>query len=96
MKEKRKNVLSMLGLLIMMVAIWGSGIFIGRMTVPEKTMTENYSLNLDTETGWNLANDFAGQIVDWNTDGEELAIMTADGYELYAYKTEDIYNQIQR
>lgn len=96
MKEKRKNVLSMLGLLIMMVAIWGSGIFIGRMTVPKKTMTENYSLNLDTETGWNLANDFTGKIVDWNTDGEELSIMTADGYELYAYKTEDIYNQIQK
>lgn len=91
MKERRKNLLYMLGLLLMMAVIWTSGIFIGRMTAPEKTTTENYSLNLDTETGQQLANDFAGQIVDWNTDGEELAIMTADGYELYAYKTEDIY-----
>lgn len=91
MKERRKNLLYMLGLLLMMAVIWTSGIFIGRMTAPEKTTTENYRLNLDTETGWNLANDFVGQIVDWNTDGEELAIMTADGYELYAYKTEDIY-----
>lgn len=91
MKERRKNLLYMLGLLLMMAVIWTSGIFIGRMTAPEKTTTGNYRLNLDTETGWNLANDFVGQIVDWNTDGEELAIMTADGYELYAYKTEDIY-----
>lgn len=96
MKERRKNLLYMLGLLLMMAVIWTSGIFIGRMTAPEKTTTGNYRLNLDTETGWNLANDFAGQIVDWNTDGEELAVMTADGYELYAYKTEDVYNQIQR
>ena len=30
-------------------------------------------------------------IVDWNTDGEELAIMTENGYEWYAYKSADIY-----
>lgn len=86
MKERRKNFLYTIGLLLALSAIWGSAFFIGRMTA-----TENSSLNLNTETGQQLANDFAGQIVDWNTDGEELAIMTADGYELYAYKTEDIY-----
>ena len=47
MKERRKNLLYMLGLLLMMAVIWTSGIFIGRMTTPEKTTTENYSLNLD-------------------------------------------------
>ena len=30
-------------------------------------------------------------IVDWNTDGEELAIMTENDYEYYAYKSADIY-----
>lgn len=30
-------------------------------------------------------------IVDWNTDGEELAIMTENGYEWYAYQSEDVY-----
>lgn len=30
-------------------------------------------------------------IIDWNTDGEELAIMTENGYEWYAYRSEDIY-----
>ena len=30
-------------------------------------------------------------IVDWNTDGEELSIMTENGYEWYAYHSEDVY-----
>lgn len=91
MNEKKKNIIHTIYLLLALSVIWTSAFFVGRMTAPEKTATENSSLNLDTETGQQLANDFAGQIVDWNTDGEELAIMTADGYELYAYKTEDIY-----
>ena len=91
MKEKWKNTLYVVGLLVALTIIWASAFFVGRMAVPEKTTTENYRLNLNTETGWNLANDFVEQIVDWNTDGEELAIMTEDDYELYAYKTEDIY-----
>lgn len=30
-------------------------------------------------------------IIDWNTDGEELAFMTEIGYEWYSYKSEDVY-----
>ena len=30
-------------------------------------------------------------IIDWNTDGEELAIMTENGYEWYSYQSEDVY-----
>lgn len=30
-------------------------------------------------------------IIDWNTDGTELAVMTESGYEWYAYKSADIY-----
>lgn len=30
-------------------------------------------------------------IVDWNTDGEELAIMTENDYEWYAYRSADVY-----
>ena len=30
-------------------------------------------------------------IIDWNTDGEELAIMTENGYEWYAYQLADVY-----
>lgn len=30
-------------------------------------------------------------IIDWNTDGTELAVMTENDYEYYAYKSADIY-----
>ena len=30
-------------------------------------------------------------IVDWNTDGQELAVMTENGYEWYSYKSENVY-----
>ena len=30
-------------------------------------------------------------IVDWNTDGSELAVITENDYEYYAYKSADIY-----
>ena len=30
-------------------------------------------------------------IIDWNTDGQELAVMTENDYEYYAYKSENIY-----
>ena len=30
-------------------------------------------------------------IIDWNTDGEELAVMTENGYEWYAYQSENVY-----
>ena len=30
-------------------------------------------------------------IIDWNTDGKELAVMTENGYEWYAQQTEEVY-----
>lgn len=33
-------------------------------------------------------------IVDWNTDGEELAFMTNAGYEWYAYQSENVYQNL--
>lgn len=32
-----------------------------------------------------------GNIVDWNTDGKELSVITRDGYEWYAYQSEKVY-----
>lgn len=34
---------------------------------------------------------YPGNIVDWNTDGQELAIMTENDYEWYGYKSENVY-----
>lgn len=31
-------------------------------------------------------------VIDWNTDGSELAMFLSDGTELYAYKSESIYS----
>lgn len=33
----------------------------------------------------------ADVVVDWNTDGSELAMFLSDGTEIYAYKSETIY-----
>lgn len=30
-------------------------------------------------------------IIDWNTDGEELAVITENDYEYYAYHSENVY-----
>lgn len=76
--------------------------FIGRATVHYENVTEpkttqaaqtetKTTLDLNDPKDFSLACDFMGQIVDWNTDGEELSLMTSDGYELYAYKSQNIY-----
>lgn len=36
------------------------------------------------------------EIVDWNTDGKELSISTADGYEYYAYKKKTCYEKVNK
>lgn len=48
--------------------------------IPEETLEENGLID-------------TANIVDWNTNGEELAVMTKMGYEWYAYKTDDLYQQ---
>lgn len=34
-------------------------------------------------------------IVDWNTNGEEISILTKDDYEYYAYKQSNEYNNLR-
>ena len=36
------------------------------------------------------------EIVDWNTDGKELSISTADGYEYYAYRKKTCYEKVNK
>lgn len=50
--------------------------------------TQYHTTNWDTEYMYSNL-----EIVDWNTDGEELAFALSDGTELYAYKTENVYNK---
>ena len=77
--------------------------FIGRTTVHYENITEpkqtaqaiqtetKTTLDLNDPKDFELACDFMGKIVDFNTNGEELSLMTSDGYELYAYKSQNIY-----
>lgn len=53
--------------------------------------SETQKLDYSQEQDYSYADSFISDIVDWNTDGEELALMTSDGYEFYAYKSANEY-----
>lgn len=53
--------------------------------------SETQKLDYSQEQDYSYADSFISDIVDWNTDGEELALMTSDGYEFYAYKSKNEY-----
>nr|DAW65908.1 MAG TPA: hypothetical protein [Bacteriophage sp.] len=55
------------------------------------TETNNRKLDYSAEQDYSYADSFIADVVDWNTDGEELALMTSDGYEFYAYKSANEY-----
>lgn len=56
------------------------------------TETHNGKLDYSAEQDYSYADSFVGDVVDWNTDGTELALMTSDGYEFYAYKSKNEYD----
>lgn len=56
------------------------------------TETRNGKLDYSAEQDYSYADAFVADIVDWNTNGEELSIMTSDGYEFYAYKSQNVYD----
>lgn len=53
--------------------------------------THNGKLDYSAEQDYSYADSFVGDVVDWNTNGEELSLMTSDGYEFYAYKSANEY-----
>ena len=72
--------------------------YIGRNTAPHTTTakakvihTMPEKVDLSNPKQFNYIDAFLGSIVDWNTDGTEMAVMTSDGYELYLNKQETIY-----
>ena len=83
--------------MITSVALFGS-FEIGRQTQMNTTgekvvKTMPNGVDLADDTQYSYIDKFIGSITDWNTDGKELAIMTSDGYELYAYKQDDVYRE---
>ena len=70
--------------------------YIGRNTAPHTTTTKTIhtmpeKIDLSNKDQFDYIDTFLGSIVDWNTDGKEMAVMTSDGYELYLNKQETIY-----
>lgn len=68
--------------------------YIGRNTAEPTTKvihTMPEKVDLSDDAQFNYIDTFLGSVVDWNTDGKEMAIMTSDGYELYLNKQETIY-----
>lgn len=54
--------------------------------------SETQKLDYSQEQDYSYTDAFVADIVDWNTNGEELALTTSDGYEFYAYKSADEYS----
>lgn len=68
--------------------------FIGRNTAEQTTKvihTMPGKVDLSNSKQFDYIDNFLGSVVDWNTDGKEMAIMTSDGYELYLNKQASIY-----
>lgn len=65
---------------IIIVATATTSFLVGKSTAPKK-MTVDQQI------------DFVSTITDWNTDGNELSIFTADSCEFYAYKSTDEYTE---
>lgn len=68
--------------------------YIGRNTAEPTTKvihTMPEKVDLSNKEQFDYIDTFLGSVVDWNTDGKEMAIMTSDGYELYINKQETIY-----
>jgi hypothetical protein len=58
----------------------------------QNSASETQKLDYSQEQDYSYADAFVCDIVDWNTNGEELSLMTSDGYEFYSYKSADEYD----
>lgn len=64
---------------------------VSRQNSATEITSETQKLDYSQEQDYSYADAFVCDIVDWNTNGEELALMTSDGYEFYAYKSANEY-----
>lgn len=65
---------------------------VSRQNSATEITSETQKLDYSQESDYSYADAFVADIVDWNTNGEELSIMTSDGYEFYAYKSQNVYD----
>ena len=55
------------------------------------TFSDDTGVFVDTESLGKAGLINTANIVDWNTDGQELAVITENDYEYYAYRSADVY-----
>lgn len=65
---------------------------VSRQNSATEITSETQKLDYSQEQDYSYADAFVCDIVDWNTNGEELSLMTSDGYEFYSYKSADEYS----
>lgn len=84
----------------------GASFYIGRVTAePKEVIVKDLKIVTVTEPAKeelkenieedNYNNIDVGDIIDWNTNGEEISLITKDGYEYYAYKSGSIYGDLR-
>ena len=64
---------------------------VSRQNSATEITSETRKLDYSQEQDYSYADSFVVDIVDWNTNGTELSLMTSDGYEFYAYKSANEY-----
>lgn len=90
----KKKVVCLMVTAIALVGSFESGRQTQMNTTGEKVVeTMPNGVDLADDTQYSYIDKFIGSITDWNTDGKELAIMTSDGYELYAQKQDNVYRE---
>lgn len=65
---------------------------VSRQNSATEITSETQKLDYSQEQDYSYADAFVCDIVDWNTNGEELSLMTSDDYEFYSYKSADEYD----
>ena len=89
----KRKVLYMATLAVISVAAFFTG---QKTATPEKeifyTTEKKTHLDLNNDEDFDLACDFMGQIVDWSVCNNEIAVITANDYELYATRSQDYYD----
>lgn len=87
--------------LFLLICLVGASFYIGK-TYAEHNTPKTQPLSITTQTvhpieitsqdWWDTYCNSNVEIVDWNTDGKQLAFMLSNGYELYAEKNANEYS----
>lgn len=87
--------------LFLLICLVACSFYLGKITTEHNmpktqplsiTMQTVHPIEITSQDWWNTYCNSNVEIVDWNTDGKQLAFMLSNGYELYAYKNANEYS----